>query len=132
MKNTLVTFCIDVSKTFSTFIFRSDLPPSFAICWEPHNRTGKHQKTQVSPTWLDVIQISSMSSFSMCDPPHSSPKHILQFTHVYSVKEIHHIDDNDFGGIHSKVRHLDFSHCSSTIYIRIDLMTQLVSKYCTE
>lgn len=34
---------------------------------------------------------------------------ILQFTHVYSIKEIHHIDDNDLGGIYTKVRDLDFS-----------------------
>lgn len=45
----------------------------------------------------------------MFDTPHSRLPQNTQFTHVYSVKEIHHIDDNDLGGIHSKVRHLDFS-----------------------
>lgn len=27
-----------------------DFPPSSAVCWEPYNRTGQHQKTQVYPS----------------------------------------------------------------------------------
>lgn len=54
---------------------------------------------------------------------------LLQFAHVYSIKEILHIDDNDLGGIYTKVRHISLFFSIATFYIRIDLMIELVSKY---
>lgn len=36
--------------TFTSFNFVfPDFSPSSAVCWEPYNRTGQHQKTQVYP-----------------------------------------------------------------------------------
>lgn len=33
---------------------------------------------------------------------------LLQPAHVYSIKEIHHIDDNDLGDIYIKVKYISF------------------------
>lgn len=35
---------------------------------------------------------------------------LFQFTHVYSIKEIHHIDDDGVGGVHTEVRRV--LHCN--------------------
>ncbi len=45
-------YCILFYKISYAFIFLPDFPSSFAVCWKPFNRAGKHQKTQV---WLYVI-----------------------------------------------------------------------------
>ncbi len=48
-KQTSLSFncIIKFSKTSDAFIFLPDFSSSFAVCWEPYNRTGRHQKTQV-------------------------------------------------------------------------------------
>lgn len=41
---------------------------------------------------------------------------LSQFTHVYSIKEIHHIDDDGIGGVYSKVGFISVFICKCCTY----------------
>lgn len=90
------------SKLVSVFL--PDFSSPIAVCGKPYNRPGEHQKTQVSSVWsLSHLVFSDPHISSPCSFMLSSQKHFFQSTHVYSITEIHHIDDNDFGSIYIKV-----------------------------
>lgn len=41
-------YSVSHDPSLCIFNFLPDFPSSFTLCWEPHNRTGRHQKAQVA------------------------------------------------------------------------------------